>query len=238
MTQLAQTGTVFDTLRRAAADGSEFWSARELMAVLGYDKWQTFSTAIDRANAACDNSGQDSREHFTAASKTLPQSNQHGNFEREVLDYHLTRYACYLTAVNGDPRKAEIAQAQTYFAVKTHEAEQRAAAPALPDDPILAQLQLLSQVRQAQLVTDQKVAAIEHRLDAAPITSERVGEVHRLGKQLGQVMGNYPTAWRLFKDRFGLASYRDLPNNRYDEAVRFLRVQISAYTGKPLLEGP
>lgn len=231
--QLAQTSSAnpFVAIRHARADGSEFWSARDLLGLLGYDKWQTFNAALERARAACDNSGQDSRNHFTGVSKMVEIGS---NSERAVLDYHLTRYACYLTAMNGDPRKPEIAGAQTYFAVKTHQAEQQTLSPAsAPTSPLALSRALLEALEQQ----DSRVSAIEHRLDSSPITSEKVGEVYRLGRQLGQVMGNYPTAWRLFKDRFGLASYRDLPNNRFDEAVRFLRVQISAYTGKPLLEG-
>jgi len=85
---------------------------------------------------------------------------------------------------------------------------------------------------------DARVAAIEQRLDTAPITSERVGTIHRLGQQLGQAVGNYRRAWVIFNEHFGLASYRDLPSNRFDDGVRFLRMQIAAYTGQPLLEVP
>ncbi|GAA4002138.1 hypothetical protein GCM10022631_10970 [Deinococcus rubellus] len=221
----------FETARQTREGGAEFWSARDLQGLLGYAEWRKFDDAVQRAASACENSGQDSREHFVPAAKTLPQSNQHGVFEREVLDYHLSRYACYLTAMNGDPRKPEIANAQTYFAVRTHEAEQRPVpAPPTPASALALSRALLEALEQQ----DTRVSAIEYRLDCAPITSERVGEIHRLGQHLGQVMGNYSAAWRLFKNRFGLASYRDLPSNRYDEAIRFLRVQISAYTGKPL----
>ena len=227
MTQQMITSSVFDTLLHVRTDNSEFWSARELMPVLGYETWRNFTESIERARLACDNSGQDSRDHIAAASKMVVVGS---GAEREVLDYHLTRYACYLTAMNGDPRKAEIATAQTYFAAKAREAETR---PALPASPLALSRMMLEALEQQ----DTRVAAIEYRLDMSPITSERVGVIYKLGQHLGQVMGNYRAAWRLFKDRFGLASYRDLPSNRYDEAVRFLNMQIAAYTGQPLLEG-
>lgn len=83
---------------------------------------------------------------------------------------------------------------------------------------------------------DARVTALEAWRDQSPITSERVGTIHRLGQQLGQLMGNYGRAWRLFNDHFGIASYRDLPTYRFEDAVRFLRVQIAAYTGTALLD--
>jgi DNA-damage-inducible protein D len=226
MTLTKPEPSVFDALRRMKSAG-EYWSARELMPVLGYDTWRNFTETLERARLACDNSGQDSRNHIVGASKMVLVGS---GAEREVLDHHLSRYACYLTAMNGDPRKSEIAQAQTYFAVRTHEAETR---PALPSSPLALSRMMLEALEQQ----DSRVAAIEQRLDMAPITSERVGEVYRLGQELGQVMGNYRAAWRLFKERFGLASYRDLPSCRFEEGVRFLRLQIAAYTGQPgLLE--
>ncbi|CAM4161296.1 BRO family protein [Deinococcus marmoris] len=218
--------SVFESIRRARPDGSEFWSARDLQAVLGYDTWRNFTESMERARAACDNSGQDSRDHFVGASKMIEAGK---GATRDVLDHHLTRYACYLTAMNGDPRKAEIAAAQTYFTVQTRRAE--LATPALPASPLTLARQMLESL-EAQ---ETRVSAIEYRLDTAPITSEKVGTIYKLGQQLGQVMGDYRRAWRLFKDRFGLASYRDLPSNQYEEGVRFLRLQIRAYTGNALL---
>jgi hypothetical protein len=235
MTQLqkAQTLNPFDALRRTRPDTGEFWSARELAPLLGYDTWRNFSESIERARTACDNSGQDSRDHIVGASKMITVGK---GAEREVLDYHLTRYAAYLVAMNGDARKDEVAQAQTYFAVQTRRAEVAQQLPALPADPLLAQLQVITQMRQDQLQLASRTQQLEQRLDASPITSEKIGVIHRLAKDLGSVMGDYRIAWRIFKDRFGLASYRDLPSNRYDEAVRFLQMQIAAYTGQPRLD--
>jgi hypothetical protein len=105
----------FDSIRRFTADGQEYWSARELMPLLGYRKYERMEDAIQRAMVACKNSGNPYQEHF------IPKTGKTGGRPKE--DYHLTRYACYLVAMNGDPRKPEIASAQTYFAVKTREAE-------------------------------------------------------------------------------------------------------------------
>ncbi|MBI3122971.1 MAG: DNA damage-inducible protein D [Ignavibacteriales bacterium] len=101
-------------------DDLEYWSARELMPLLGYSKWQTFSDVLKKATAACVSSGQNIKDHFTGAGKMVSLGS---NAEREVDDFLLTRYACYLVAQNGDPRKQEIAYAQTYFAVQTRKQE-------------------------------------------------------------------------------------------------------------------
>ena len=111
----------FDSIRQT--EGSqEFWSARDLQDLLGYALWQNFEKTIKKAMAACKNVGQDPEANFIDANKVTSKG-KHGNYT--VTDYHLTRYACYLTAMNGDPEKEEIAQAQTYFALKTYEAERQ-----------------------------------------------------------------------------------------------------------------
>lgn len=94
----------------------EFWSARDLMLVLGYATWQKFSEAIERAKNACKTSGQVIESHFLPA----PVKSTGGRPQENVL---LTRYACYLVAQNGDPRKVEVALAQTYFATQTRKQE-------------------------------------------------------------------------------------------------------------------
>lgn len=110
----------FDSIRKVDETGNEYWTARELMPMLGYSKWQFFTEAVDRAQASCKNSGQAAESHFTPF-RNLVKRPQGGGSKQE--DYKLSRYACYLVAMNGDPRKPEIAAAQAYFVTKTREAE-------------------------------------------------------------------------------------------------------------------
>lgn len=107
----------FDAIRRVREDGSEYWSARELMPLLSYPTWQYFRPVLDRAESSALAHGQDIEKQFMVNH----ESPAGGGRSRE--DLHLTRYAAYLVAMNGDPRKPEVASAQSYFAIRTREAE-------------------------------------------------------------------------------------------------------------------
>ena len=110
----------FDDIKHIDENGNEFWYARELQKILGYTQWRRFENVIDKAKVSCKNAGTSEIEHFAGAGKLSKRAN---NAEIEIKDYKLTRYACYLIAQNGDPRKEVIALAQTYFAVQTRKQE-------------------------------------------------------------------------------------------------------------------
>lgn len=101
-------------------DGEEFWFARDLMGLLGYTKWENFARVIDKAKISCQTAGHSVANHFPDVRKMVDIGS---GAEREIEDIALTRYACYLIAQNGDPRKVEIAFAQTYFAIQTRKIE-------------------------------------------------------------------------------------------------------------------
>lgn len=98
----------------------EFWYARELMPLLGYERWENFDKAVSRAMESCETSGIEVSDHFREVTKMVSLGS---GAQRSIKDYMLTRYACYLIAQNGDPKKEEIAFAQSYFAVQTRKQE-------------------------------------------------------------------------------------------------------------------
>lgn len=112
---------MFDDIIHVSEDGEvEFWYARELQSLLGYSRWENFELAVKKAIAACENAGGNAENHFRDVRKMVTIGSGAG---RNVKDYVLTRYACYLIAQNGDSRKDEIAFAQSYFAVQTRKQE-------------------------------------------------------------------------------------------------------------------
>ncbi len=100
----------FEEIKKIREDGTEYWNARELSEVLQYKKWENFAKVIDRAKLACNNSGFEIQDHFPEVRKMVEIGS---NTLRELLDYELSRYACYLIVQNGDPRKEVIALGQT-----------------------------------------------------------------------------------------------------------------------------
>jgi len=110
----------FESIKKMDELGYEYWEARELMPLIGYIEWRKFSEAVKRAKATCVSTNQPIQDHFVGADKMVEIGSK---TTRKVTDYHLSRFACYLIAQNGDPRKPEIAFAQVYFAVQTRKQE-------------------------------------------------------------------------------------------------------------------
>lgn len=113
-------GQPFEDMKRTNEHGAEYWSARDIQPLLGYDQWRRFENAVKKAQISCEQSGNDCDHHFAGAGKMIEIGK--GGI-RDVPDYHLSRFACYLIAQNGDPRKPEIAHAQRYFAIQARRQE-------------------------------------------------------------------------------------------------------------------
>jgi DNA-damage-inducible protein D len=113
-------GSGFEGLKKVNDYGAEYWSARDLQPLLGYSQWRRFENAIKKAVTSCEQSGNEPSHHFASAGKMVGIGS---DASREVPDFHLSRFACYLIAQNGDSRKPQIANAQKYFAVQTRRQE-------------------------------------------------------------------------------------------------------------------
>lgn len=160
----ARTGdpSPFDASRRLRADGAtEYWSARDLMEPLDYDRWENFSSAIDRAKIAAEAQGYSVDSLFRGVTKK--------GAGRPQEDVELARFACYLVAMNGDPRKPGVAEAQAYFAIRTREAETRQAAPALQGPELIA-----AALIESQKVIEQREARIFQLEQKASVDAPKV----------------------------------------------------------------
>jgi hypothetical protein len=116
----------FDDIMHVEDDGTEWWSARELMPYLGYSRWENLENVIRKARSACRNTGHDPSSVFRDVTKIVDA----GPLQRGRADVQMLRFGCYLVAMNGDPDKSEVAAAQRYFAVMTRVAEKQVTAPA------------------------------------------------------------------------------------------------------------
>ena len=117
---LAREYKRFEDIKRFRDDGEEYWLARELSVELGYAQWRNFTKVLDKAKLACKNSGFGIDDHFAEVSKMVEIGSA---TNRRIIEYELSRYACYLIVQNGDPRKEVIAHGQTYFAIQTRRQE-------------------------------------------------------------------------------------------------------------------
>ncbi len=182
----------------------EYWLARELQVLLGYNRWENFENAIHKAKIACANAENNTADHFRDVTKMVDVGS---NTQREVHDIMLTRYACYLIAQNGDPRKNEIAFAMTYFAVQTRKqevVEQRLA----EWDRINAREKLtfsekeLSGVLFERGIDNKGFARIRSRGDSALFGGNTTGDMkNRLGVQNNRALADFlPTVTIKAKD--------------------------------------
>lgn len=133
-----------DGKKRVAPNGEDFWMARDIQVILGYAEWRNFEAVIDKAKTACDGSGVQSKYHFVGTNKMIVAGK---GAEVQRADYFLTRYACYLTAMNGDPSKHEIASAQRYFALQTRRQEMADAEALALADPDADRIALRERVQ-------------------------------------------------------------------------------------------
>ncbi|WP_200170782.1 phage antirepressor KilAC domain-containing protein [Tomitella cavernea] len=160
----------FDAIKRTRPDGTEYWSARGLMEAEKYSRWEKFKTGLSRAMTTARNQGHHVEDHFPRSVQKVAIGS---GATRDREDYHLSRFAAYLVAMNGDPNMPEVAAAQAYFAVRTREAE--TTRPALTDDEIVAQA----------------LAITTHRVRELESVVEDLKPDARAWRQLADADGNY-----------------------------------------------
>lgn len=202
----------FEDIKRIRPDGSEYWAARELAPVLDYAKWENFYKVIKRAMIACENSGRSTSECFPEVRKTSPMPN---GGVKDILDYELSRYACYLIVQNGDPRKEVIALGQTYFAIQTYRQEVADRFNQLDEDSrrlvvrgdIKQWNQLLAETaRNAGVITAEEFAIFQNAGYMGLYGGMTVDDIHRRkGLAIGQKILDYMGSTELIANLFRIS---------------------------------
>lgn len=154
----------FESIKHIDENGVEFWYARELQIALEYAQWRRFQESVERAKTACEASGLDVDDHFADVGKMIDLAK---GARREIADIKLSRYACYLIVMNGDPRKEVIALGQTYFAVKTRQQEIADDVAQLSEDEKRLAIRDEVTIRNKFLASSAKVAGVETPADYA-----------------------------------------------------------------------
>jgi hypothetical protein len=191
----------FDAIREIDEDGNEYWSARRLQPLMGYARWHDFKRPLERAMSAARNTGADVEEVF----RRSPE-NPSGQVGRPGADFRLIRYAAYLTAMNGDPNKSEVAEAQAYFAAKTREAETSQQRPFLVPTTFADALELAArQARELEAVRAEKA-----ELEA---TNAKLSPKARVADQYEANPGITPTVFH--KTHFPAIGERDFFEHLY-----------------------
>ena len=202
----------FEDIKRIRPDGSEYWAAREFAPVLDYAKWENFYKVIKRAMIACENSGRSTLECFPEVRKTSPMPN---GGVKDILDYELSRYACYLIVQNGDPRKEVIALGQTYFAIQTYRQEVADRFNQLDEDSrrlvvrgdIKQWNQLLAETaRNAGVITAEEFAIFQNAGYMGLYGGMTVDDIHRRkGLAIGQKILDYMGSTELIANLFRIS---------------------------------
>lgn len=222
----------FDAIKKIDDDGREFWSARDLMPLMGYSAWRNFETPINRAMQAARNQGSSVQIHFAGSRKVVPRP-QGGGLEQ--YDYSLSRYAAYLVAMNGDPNKPEVAGAQSYFAIQTHVAETQVPQQvAMSDDQIVAQALQITSARVQAL--EAKVEEIEPKAEAYDSFMDADGtySVGNVAKMLGMSQNKLFTELRNHGVLIGKGHMRNTP---YQQYMHHFTVKAYSYTRSDGNEG-